>query len=246
MLFRSDYTYDGTGSINIEDTEIHCYNNSVHGPLDLKTSFAKSCNASFANIGLTLNKTSFAALCDNMLFHTDIPTSYPYKKSSFVLNKDSDTGATMQTSIGQGETLVTPLHMTLLTSAIANDGVLMKPYMIDHTENYKGISVKDYKPSTYGTLLDGKEAGIMQEFMSYVVSDGTGSQLNGQSYQAAGKTGSAEYSNTKGESHAWFTGYASTEEKGKIVVTVIVEGGGAGSTVAVPIAKQMFDTYFNN
>lgn len=242
----SDYTYDCTGSINKDETEIHCYDNSVHGTEDLKTSFAKSCNASYANIGLSLNKTSFAKLCNSLLFNKDIPSAYPYQKSSFVLNEDSDTSATMQTAIGQGQTLVTPLHMALITSAIANDGVLMKPYIIDHTENYKGISVKEYNPSTYGTLLNSQEAATMQEFMSYVVSDGTGSKLNGQSYEAAGKTGSAEYSNTKGESHAWFTGYASTEEKGTIVVTVIVEGGGAGSSVAVPIAKQVFDTYFNN
>lgn len=242
----TDYTYDCKGSITEDDTEIHCYDNSVHGTEDLKKSFAKSCNASYANIGLMLDKTSFAKLCDNLLFNKTIPSVYPSQKSSFVLNENSDTSATMQTAIGQGQTLVTPLHMALITSAIANDGVLMKPYVIDHTENYKGISVKEYQPTTYGTLLDSDEAKIMQEFMSYVVSDGTGSKLSGQSYQAAGKTGSAEYSNVKGESHAWFTGYASTKEKGSIVVTVIVEGGGAGSSVAVPIAKQIFDAYFNN
>lgn len=241
----SDYIYECTGSIREEDTEIHCYNNAVHGTEDLKTSFAKSCNASYASIGLSLDKTSFAKLCNRLLFNADIPTDYPYQKSSFVLNKDSNVGETMQTAIGQGQTLVTPFHMALITSAIANDGVLMKPYIIDHTENYKGVTVKEYKSSVYSNLLEEKEATIMQEFMSQVVSDGTGSKLSGQSYTAAGKTGSAEYSNTKGESHAWFTGYASTEEKGTIVVTVIVEGGGAGSTTAVPIAKEIFDTYFN-
>lgn len=243
----SSYHYECDGSIENAGTEIHCYNNAVHGSEDLKTSFAKSCNASYANIGLSLDKTSFAKLCNSLLFNKDIPSaSYPYNKSSFVLNKDSKEGATMQTAIGQGQTLVTPLHMALITSAIANDGVLMKPYIIDHTENYKGISVKKYKPSVYETLLEKEDAAVMQEFMSGVVSDGTGSKLSGQSYQAAGKTGSAEYSNVKGESHAWFTGYASAKEKGTIAVTVIVEGGGAGSTAAVPVAKQIFDTYFSN
>lgn len=239
-----DYTYECTGSISRGDTEIHCYKNAVHGMEDLKTSFSKSCNTSYSNIGLEINKDSFAKLCDSLLFHTDLPTAYPFKRSSFVLNGSSDEDAAMQTAIGQGETLVTPIHMALITSAIANDGVLMKPYVIDRTENYKGVTVKDYKPSEYGTLLTKEDVAVMQEFMSYVVSDGTGSKLSGQNYTAAGKTGSAEYSNTKGESHAWFTGYASTEEQGEIVVTVIVEGGGAGSTVAVPIAKEMFDTYF--
>ena len=121
----------------------------------------------------------------------------------------------------------------------------MRPYVIDHTENYKGVTVKSYRSSQYGSLLTEEEAGKLQEFMSLVVSEGTGSKLSGQSYQAAGKTGSAEFSNNKSESHAWFTGYASTEEKGTIAVTVIVEKGGAGSAAAVPVAKQVFDRYFN-
>ena len=60
-----------------------------------------------------------------------------------------------------------------------------------------------------------------------------------------GRISMPEFSNNKEESHAWFTGYASMEDKGSIVVTVIVENGGAGSTTAVPIAKQVFDTYFS-
>ncbi|MCI9082204.1 MAG: penicillin-binding protein 2 [Lachnospiraceae bacterium] len=240
-----DYSYECTGNIAMENTEIHCYANAVHGAENLETSFAKSCNTSYANIGLGLNKKKFADLCNDMLFHTDLPISYPSNQSSFVLKESSNTDQVTQMAIGQGETLVTPLHMALITSAIANDGILMRPYVIDHTENYKGIPVKNYKSSTYGSLLTKEEAQKLQGFMSKVVSEGTGSKLSGQSYQAAGKTGSAEFSNNKEESHAWFTGYASTEEKGSIVVTVIVENGGAGSTAAVPIAKQVFDTYFS-
>ena len=179
-----------------------------------------------------------------MMFGKSLPISYPSNKSSFVLDGKSDPDQVAQTAIGQGETLVTPMHMALITSAIANQGILMRPYVIDHTENYKGVTVKNYRSTEYGSLLTSGEAAKLQEFMSLVVSQGTGSALSGQAYQAAGKTGSAEFSNVKGESHAWFTGYASTEEKGTIVVTVIVENGGSGSAAAVPIAKQVFDRYF--
>ena len=122
----------------------------------------------------------------------------------------------------------------------------MRPYVIDHTENYKGVTVQNYRASEYGSLLGADEAAKLQEFMSLVVREGTASALNGQPYQAAGKTGSAEFSNIKGESHAWFTGYASMEGKETLAVTVIVENGGAGSTTAVPIAKQLFDRYFTS
>lgn len=240
-----EYSYECTGSISMENTEIHCYNNAVHGSEDLAHSFAKSCNTSYANIGLELDKGKFASLCNGLLFHKDLPVSYPFKQSSFVLDQKSNTDQVTQMAIGQGETLVTPMHMAMITAAIANQGTLMKPYVVDHTENYQGVTVKEYKPSTYASLISAEEAGKLQELMSLVVSEGTGSKLSGQSYQAAGKTGSAEFSSNKSESHAWFTGYASTEEKGTIAVTVIVENGGAGSTTAVPIAKQVFDTYFS-
>ena len=124
--------------------------------------------------------------------------------------------------------------------------VLMKPYVVDHTQNENGVTVKNYKPSVSSTILTADEAGTMQDFMAEVVTDGTASRLNGQSYQAYGKTGSAEFSNTKGESHSWFVGYASREDKTDIAVAVIAEGAGAGSTVAVPVAKQVFDAYYAN
>ena len=113
-----------------------------------------------------------------------------------------------------------------------------------HTENENGIEVKKYEPAASKQLLSEKEAKTMQEFMAGVVADGTASKLNGQSYTAYGKTGSAEFNNNKGESHSWFVGYAHREDKEDIAVVVIAEGAGAGSTVAVPAAKQVFDAYY--
>ena len=240
----ASYSYECTGSIAEEELEIHCAGGSVHGLEDLISSFANSCNTSYANIGRELDRDSFAKLCESLLFNTDMPIAYPYKKSSFVLNGESNTMMAMQTAIGQGETLVTPLHMALVTCAVANGGTLMKPYVIDHTENYKGVTVRKYESSAYGVILNSAECALMREYLERVVTEGTASRLSGQAYTAAGKTGSAEYSNDKSTTHAWFTGYASTEEKGTIAVTVIVEGGGSGSKVAVPIAKAVFDTYF--
>ena len=80
--------------------------------------------------------------------------------------------------------------------------------------------------------------------MTLVVNGGTGKRLEGLSYQAAGKTGSAEFnSKQKAESHAWFTGFAPAEDP-QIAVTVIVEEAGGGGEYAVPMAKRMFDAWF--
>ena len=79
--------------------------------------------------------------------------------------------------------------------------------------------------------------------MVEVVESGTATKLSGQSYTAAGKTGSAEYGDVKGESHAWFTGFAPADNP-EVCVTIIVEGAGSGGDYAVPIARRIFDAYF--
>ena len=84
----------------------------------------------------------------------------------------------------------------------------------------------------------------MQTFMREVVEDGTGERLLGQSYAASGKTGTAEFSTSSKASHAWFVGYAHREDKEDIAVAVIVEDSGSGSEYAVPIAKKIFDAYY--
>ena len=151
----------------------------------------------------------------------------------------------METAIGQGKTLVTPLHMLLVTSAIANDGVLMNPYLIDRIENYNGVEVDTTEPSEYGQLLSAEDASLLQSFMSETVQNGTAEKLKGKSYTAAGKTGSAEFSTSSKASHAWFVGFAHRDDKEDIAVAIIVEDSGAGSEYAVPIARKIFDTYYS-
>ena len=149
----------------------------------------------------------------------------------------------IQTSIGQGKTQITPIHLNMITCAIANKGTLMKPYVIDHVENDAGFVVKSFKPSSYGRLMTEEEAALLSGLMTSVVEKGTATNLKGLDYTAAGKTGSAEYNNVKGDSHAWFTGFAPVENP-EVCVTIIVEGAGSGGDYAVPIARRLFDAYF--
>ena len=150
----------------------------------------------------------------------------------------------MQTAIGQGKTQITPYHMNLITSAIANKGVLMTPYVISGIYTAYDDPLEVTEPSAYGRLLGRVNAEKMQQLMEGVVNAGTATKLkNTYGYTAAGKTGSAEYSLNKSKSHAWFSGYGYNDEK-TIAVTVIVEEGGSGGEVAVPIARNVLDAYF--
>ena len=239
------WSYECSGSYTENDVTINCYHGNSHGTVDLKTAFAKSCNGAFAKIGLEMNPSAFMETCNELLFHTDIPLALSSKQSSVTLDKNSDTGTVMQTAIGQATTEVTPMHMALLTSAIANGGNLMEPYLIESIENYTGERVKKYMPSSYGKLMTAQEAEVLAEYMTETVLSGTGSALQNEIYTAAGKTGTAEYSNDKSKSHAWFVGFSNVEDP-DLTVCVLVEGAGAGSQYAVPIAKQVFDAYYVN
>lgn len=238
------YSYDCNGSITADNYTLHCFGGSVHGTVDLKTSLEKSCNSSFANIGLSLNLKKYASTSEDLLFNMDLPIQIASSKSRFSLKPDATESEIMATAIGQGTTLVSPLHMALIVSAIENNGALMNPYLADRIENTDGRIVKQYEPSAYGQLMRQKEAKILRGMMRAVVTDGTASALQSDAYKAAGKTGSAEYGTTKGDSHAWFVGYARAKGRQPIAIAVVVEGAGNGGTVAVPIAKTVFDTYF--
>ncbi len=240
-----DYSYYCSGSISDGVNSLSCYDGEVHGTVNLEDSFAESCNTSFANIGLSLNLTKYKKTCEELLFNNSLPTNdFSAGTSSFSLDSSSGTSVIMATAIGQGETLVSPLHMAMIISAIANDGVLMEPYLVDHIENANGDVVSEESPTKYGSLMTSEESSILKQYMSSVVQSGTGTKLKDLSYDAYGKTGTAEYSDS-GDSHAWFVGFAHQEGKSDIAIAVVVEGAGLGSSYAVPIAKDVFNAYYN-
>lgn len=238
------YSYNCEGSGSFEGNIINCYGKEKHGELNLSSSLAKSCNASFANIGMKINKNSFKKLCEKFMFNKSLPVKFEYNKSKFSLDEKSDTGELVQTVIGQGRTMITPLQNAMIASTIANDGEMMVPYVVDHTENEAGQEVKKYEPVSNGKIIDKKVADIAGKYMRAVVESGTGSSLNDFSYHVAGKTGSAEF-DSEGTSHAWFIGYAPAKNP-KIAVSIVVEGAGTGSQYAIPIAKEMFREYLGN
>lgn len=236
------YAFRCGGYFKEGENRISCYHGTNHGQVDFESSFAKSCNASFANMGISLDRSLFRQTVDGLLFNQPLPVALPYSRSRAEVSVDMSEGELMQTSIGQGRTQISPMHLNMITSAIARGGTLMEPYVADRVESASGKVVKSFRPSAYGTLMTEQEAEILRGLMEAVVEDGTGKKLSGLSYTAAGKTGSAEYNGAR-DSHAWFTGFAPAEEP-EICVTIIVEGAGSGGDYAVPIARRIFDAYF--
>lgn len=233
------FHFDCDGHFERGDYTIQCYHGNAHGSQDIFQAFANSCNGAFAAMGLELDPGRLLDTATGLLFGQDLPVDMAYTGSRFSMDQEAGDWDIIQTSIGQGLTQMTPLHNALITAAIANNGVLMRPCLLDHVENGAGDVVKDFSPEVWGELMTPREAEILKTMMKQVVTEGTGSALRDADYTAAGKTGSAQFETGK-DSHAWFTGFAPAEDP-RIVVTVIVEEGGSGGQTAAPVARKLFD-----
>lgn len=245
----SNYNHNCTGKITVGEDTIRCYHGTVHGKVDFAKSFSESCNTSFANIGTGLDRDKFADTLRSFFFNEKLPTVISSSTDYLEVSDNVSPEDMLQISIGQGSVGISPLHLNMITSSIANDGILMEPYIVQSIVNCNGDEVEKYNSKEYGRLLTLEEAEIMQEIMAKVVREGTGKRLKNCPYFVAGKTGSAEIGLADKESHAWFTGFASMEDEntGKqknICVTVVIEdAGGSGGEYAAPIAKRLFDEY---
>lgn len=239
------YHFTCNGYFRYGEETINCFHRTVHGEVDFMSSFARSCNSSFANIGVGLDREKFAETLLSLLFNSKLPVNMVYNPSHISMRSDMSDGEIMQTAIGQSETLMTPLHLNMVTQAIANHGVMMTPYVIDHVTSADGTTVRQYEPVEIGSVMTEEESQYLTMMMVEVVEHGTATKLSGYDFTAAGKTGSAEYQDNKeGRSHAWFTGFAPAEDP-EIVVTVILEAAGTGGDYSAPIARRIFSGYFD-
>ena len=153
-------------------------------------------------------------------------------------------GDTYHLAIGQGDILVTPLQVAAFTSVFANGGKLYRPHLVKEvlSSDDSLIMDMDITPVRENFIKD-YNIRIVREGMRQAVTKGSARGLSALPVSAAGKTGTAQWS-SKRSPHAWFTGFAPYENP-EIVITVLVEEGGEGSSVAVPIAKEVLEWYFN-
>ncbi|MFA6422186.1 MAG: penicillin-binding protein 2 [Candidatus Buchananbacteria bacterium] len=153
-------------------------------------------------------------------------------------------GDTYHLSIGQGDLLVTPLQVNNYTSAIANGGKLYKPHLLHQINFYDG-QFEIVKPEIIRQdFVHPGNINIIREGMRETIVSGSARSLSSLPVEVAGKTGTAQWNTTK-PNHAWFTGFAPFNNP-TFCITVLVEQGGEGSSIAVPIAHEIFDFWFVN
>ncbi len=215
---------------------MHCYGGETHGSEDLSSAFANSCNAAFSKIGTLTDPKKLLETGDALLFNQDLPISIASSKSRLKLATDADPWTMMQTAIGQGDTMMRPLHEVILSAAIANGGVLVEPTLLRQVQSADGKVVKTFGEGAKRTLMSAEEALTLGGFMRRVVTEGTASALRKADYEAAGKTGSAETSDDKTiETNSWYTGFI-RDSRYPYAIAVVIEQGGAGSRLASELA----------
>lgn len=239
----ADYSYTCESEGVFHSVSIHCAHNNAHGKVTLADTLAQSCNTSVSNIGTKINIGKLRELCETFLYNQELPYNNIYNHSSFQLDSKTEANQIPQTVIGQGKTLITPLHNLLIISAIANGGVMMKPYLIDSVENYEGARVKKFTSSSYGKIISAEEALALSEMLEGVVNDGTAKKyLSGRKYSVAGKTGTAEYG-SDGNVNSWFIGYSNVDNP-DIAVSIVIEDADTVGIKAAQVARKIFDAYY--
>ena len=241
---NSDFSYNCSGSLKVGDFTIHCSSNKAHGSEDLLKAFSNSCNSAYAYMGINMDKDEFTDTANDLLFNDTLPTQLDSTKNSVFTLENSEDKLVGQTAIGQGNTTVSPLHMCMLVSAIANDGVLMEPYYADKLVSAEGDIVDETEPESYGEIMSDSEVELLNEYMEAVVMDGTADSVDFGDLTVYGKTGTAEYTTNKSITHSWFVGYAVDDNGEELAIAVIMEGAGYGSKYAAPLAAKVFNAYF--
>jgi len=217
--------------------------------------FIVSCNTTYAQVGLDLGE-KFATGIQGFGVQTApprengsgidpaiVPSTGP-TPGSFAHNEPKF----MQDAIGQNQVLVTPMEMALVAEAIANQGVILQPHVVDCVLDPNDRPVSQVGVQQYKRAIDPATADTMRTFMLSVVNDprGTGTAARIPNVAVAGKTGTAE--TAAGEKpHAWFIAFAPADHP-RYAIAVLVEHGGSdnaettGGRVAAPIAKQVLQT----
>ncbi|MBN2176302.1 MAG: penicillin-binding protein 2 [Demequinaceae bacterium] len=207
----------------------------------LAQALKKSCNTPFADLALSLGWQPIADKAQDFGWGEELSIPLPVTPSRLPDEPNEPEGA--MSAIGQFDVRATPLQMAMIGSAIANDGVLMRPYLVTRVRDSSLRVLSTAQPSILAIPLYVEDSGYLRDMMVEVVESGTGTAAQISGVAVAGKTGTAETGDGSAP-HAWFLGFAPAEDP-VVVVVVLVERGGdlgdeaTGGRLSAPIAREV-------
>lgn len=236
-------TFEDKGSVTIDGKVFSNAGNKAYGTLDMTSAMAVSSNVYFAQLSEQIGAKDLVRVAERIGINSPVPFDLPVKKSSIQTTIANPTELAA-TAIGQGKLLVTPFQMALMTAGIANEGVIMKPYLVKSVSNSSNDFVIDVTPTKeLYSFTDRDTAGFVRDMMIEVVKKGTGKAAKTSKVTIAGKTGTAE--NEKTGDHAWFVGFAPADEP-QIAIAIIIENQSkTGGQIAAPIARKLMTQWIS-
>lgn len=231
-------TFTCSGTWSYEGGSIVCAGHTAHGTLTLEEAFKKSCNVTFGKLAYQLGVDRMRQTAETLGFNEN------FKLGDFALyNSQFPTSASNMSDlvwagIGQSTVLTTPMHMAMITASVANDGVMMKPWLVRRIVTATGTVTQAGSAQGYRRVMSAQTAAEITRYMAAAVDSGTAVRAKISGHQVCGKTGSAEISDDKTvATHSWYAGFID-EDAHPYAIAVVVEQGGAGSKLASELAAK--------
>ena len=208
-----DEIVDDQGYLEVDGREIRNSNGAVYGKLSLEEGFKNSSNVYFMTMGLRIGADTLEQMMSRFLIGQNIPLDFTTLKSNLDFDDYSD-NMIATTSFGQGKTLITPLHMAMIVQSIANEGNMLKPYVISSVTNGKGQVTKEGKMEALTTPVSKK---IAEEITSIMTETGEkyGMMTLKNGGKIAAKTGTAQRGD--GTNNGWMVSFAPADNPQYVV-----------------------------
>lgn len=209
----------------------------------LMFAFIHSCNTIFANLSIQVGANDIGVVAEGLGFNTDLDFPWSVARSVFPTdNLVDDPAALAQSGIGERDVRATPLQMAMVAGAMANNGTVMQPYLLDQMFDADGNAVTQTEPQELGQAVEPETAMTVAQMMERVVTEGTGTAATVPGVRVAGKTGTASAGG--GASYPWFIGFAPIDSP-SIAIAVMFEPqaetgeSDTGGRVAAPVAGDL-------
>ena len=248
--YTEDSRFDDPGYCEVYGQRVNNYDTtSPFGNVDLRQALVNSINSVFCNIGKDLGAGAIIDQAKRFGFYETPPLETPdnervasglYQGAKLFdpeVDSDVDPG---RFAFGQERLLVTPLQMAMVASGIANNGVVMKPQVIDRILSPKGSILVRSKPDELGRAVSQETAATISSMMRETVERGTGTAAQVPGLVVGGKTGTAE-TGVEGTNNAWFICFGGPEDgRPEVAIAVVLEQqNGTGGVLAAPIAREV-------
>ena len=215
--------------------------------VSLLEAFVRSCNTIFADLSIQLGAVDIGITAEALGFNSEIDFEWSIPRAVWPTDElVGDDAALAQSGIGERNVRATPLHMAMIAAAVANNGVVTNPYMVQRIFDADGQAVETAEVSELGRAMAPETASVLAQMMERVVTEGTGRQAAVPGVRVAGKTGTAT---GRGDfSNPWFIGFAPVESP-TIALAVFIEGSpssgesATGGSLAAPIASRLIEIW---